>query len=703
MGKVRVYELAKELGTTSKKLIEVLAEMNVPIKNHMSALEEDIAQKLISVLTGQQETRKEQVQDGEEKTSKQAKKTVKKEKKEDVKKPADAAARKDSEVPVTGRKARKAYLREKILAEKKNKKKEIVLEGRVTVGEMALKLKVAPTEILTMLLDLGVVSNINQELSPDAIDLLADEFGVDVVYQHDPEEEELINYEDKTKDEDHITRFPVVTVLGHVDHGKTSLLDYIRKSDVTAGEAGGITQHIGAYKVYAGDKGIVFLDTPGHEAFTSMRARGAQATDIAVLVVAADDGIMPQTVEAVNHVKAAGVSLIVAINKIDKPNANPDRVKQQLAELDLVPEEWGGDTICVPVSALKGEGIDELLEMILLVSEMNDFKTNPNRLARGIVIEAKLDKGRGPVATVLIQDGILKTASPIVCGSVRGKVRAMTNDRGEKIAEADSSMPVEIVGLNDVPQAGDRLQVVNDEKFARNLSEKRSQRVKEAARQTPRVSLEDLFDQIKKGEVKDLNLIIKGDVQGSVEALQDSLLKLSMEEVKIKIIHSGVGAITESDVMLATASNAAIIGFNVRPDIKVRKLAETEKVDVRSYRIIYEVIEAVKAAVTGMLDPEYEEVVQGVAEVRQVFKSSRIGTIAGSYITEGKILRNNKVRVIRDGQTVYEGKLSSLKRFKEDVKEVSSGYECGILVEGFNDIKEGDILEAYTLEEVKVI
>ncbi len=699
MGKVRVYELAKELGTTSKKLIEVLAEMNVPIKNHMSALEEDIAQKLISDLTGQKERGKEILVSG--KVEQEKKQTEKNGEKEVI--AIENVIEKEPDLPVSGRKARKTYIRDKILAEKKNKKKEIVLEGRITVGEMAIKLEVSPSEILTILLELGVVSSINKELTPDTIELLADEYGVDLVYRHDPEEVELINYENKTKDEELVTRFPVVTVLGHVDHGKTSLLDYMRKSNVTAGEAGGITQHIGAYKVYAGDKGVVFLDTPGHEAFTSMRARGAQATDIAILVVAADDGIMPQTIEAINHVKAAGVSLIVAINKIDKPNANVDRVKQQLAELELVPEEWGGDTICVPVSALKGEGIDELLEMILLVAEMNDFKTNPNRMARGVVIEAKLDKGRGPVATVLIQDGILKTSHPIVCGSVCGKVRAMTNDLGEKINEADSSMPVEIVGLNDVPQAGDLLQVVNDEKFARNLAEKRSQRLKEAARQTPRVSLEDLFDQIKKGEVKDLKLIIKGDVQGSVEALQDSLLKLSMEEVNIKIIHSGVGSINESDVMLAAASNAAIIGFNVRPDVKARKMSEIEKVDIRSYRIIYEVIEDVKAAVTGLLDPEYEEVIQGVAEVRQVFKSSRIGTIAGSYISEGKILRNYKIRVIRDGQTVHEGKIGSLKRFKEDVKEVSSGYECGILVEGFNDIKEGDLFEAYTLEEIKVI
>jgi translation initiation factor IF-2 len=715
VGKVRVYELAKELGTSSKKLMEVLEEMNVPIKNHMSALDEDVAQRLISVLTGQNEpvdsaktkapekkdvpvlAEKPKDKQAEKPAVKSAEKTADTEKKEEAVSPESSG---DGNIPVTGRKARKAYIKDKLLAEKELKKKEIVLEGRTTVGELAAKLEVSVGDVLTLLLDLGIVSNINQELPRETIELLAEEYETGVVYRQDPEEEELFKYE-ADEDAELASRFPVVAVLGHVDHGKTSLLDYIRQSNVTASEAGGITQHIGAYKVFAGDKGVVFLDTPGHEAFTSMRARGAQATDIAVLVVAADDGVMPQTVEAINHVKAAGVNIIVALNKIDKPNANPDRVKQQLSDMGLVPEEWGGDTICVPVSALKGDGIDDLLEMILLVAEIHNYKTDPHRPARGIVIEAKLDKGRGPVATVLIQDGTLKIAQPIICGSVYGKVRAMTNDTGEKIMEADSSVPVEIVGLNDVPQAGDKMQAVNDEKFARNLAEKRARKIKEASRQTPRINLEDLFDQIKMGEVKDLNLIIKGDVQGSVEALQDSLLKLSLEEVKIKIIHSGVGSVNESDIMLATASNAAIIGFNVRPDVNARKMAESENVDVRTYRVIYEVIEDVQAAVTGMLDPEYEEVIQGVAEVRQVFKSSKIGSIAGSYVTEGKIMRNYKIRVVRDGQTIHEGKIGSLKRFKEDVREVQNGYECGILVDGYNDIKEGDVFEAFTLEEVK--
>ncbi|MFY9113863.1 MAG: translation initiation factor IF-2, partial [Dethiobacteria bacterium] len=594
-----------------------------------------------------------------------------------------------------------AYVKEKAREEKKERKKQVIIEGHTTVGEFAAKIGAYPEDVLKLLLELGIILNINKELAPDVMELVAAEYDVEIIYKRNPEEEELFNYEEDMADGELTTRFPVVAVLGHVDHGKTSLLDYIRQSNVTAREAGGITQHIGAYKVYAGDKGVLFLDTPGHEAFTSMRARGAQATDIAVLVVAADDGVMPQTVEAINHAKASDVQIIVAINKIDKPDANPEKVKQQLSEYGLIPEEWGGDTIFVPVSAIRGDGINELLEMILLVAEINNLKTNPHRPARGIVIEAKLDKGRGPVATILIQDGTLKITQPVICGSVYGKIRAMANDRGEKIMEADSSVPVEIVGLNDVPQAGDTLQAVNDDKFARQLAGKRLRRMKEAAKLTPRLSLDDLFEQIKKGEVKDLNLIIKGDTQGSVEALEDSLLKLSLEEVKIKIIHSGVGAINESDVMLAAASNAAIVGFNVRPDINARKMAETEKVDIRSYRIIYEAIEDMQNAITGMLDPVYEEVVQGAAEVRQIFKSSRFGTIAGSYISDGKILRNYKIRVIRNGQIVHEGKIGSLKRFKEDVKEVSSGYECGILVEDFNDIKEGDILEAYTLEETK--
>ncbi len=701
MKKMRVYELARELGTTSKKLIEVLKDMNIPIKNHMSSLDEDTAKKLISVLTGQQKDQEEEsIKKGEENMpSTEEKDTV-----ETAKTSSGVEVQdKDSDTRTLGRKARKASM-EKARKETKEEKKKIVLEGNVSVNELASKLEDSSTNVLSILMDLGIHSHINQDLSPDVIELVASEYDVEVSYERDMEEEKLGDAESEEESEEEKTpRYPVVAVLGHVDHGKTSLLDYIRKSNVTDSEAGGITQHIGAYRVLINDNGIIFLDTPGHEAFTSMRARGAQATDIAIIVVAANDGIMPQTVEAINHVKAAGVNIIVAINKIDKKNANIERVKQQLADQGLIPEEWGGDTICVPVCALSGEGIDELLEMIVLVAEMNEYKTNLHKTAKGIVIESNLDKGKGPLATVLIQNGTLKIGDPVVCGHTHGRIRAMVDDRGENIKEADACTPVKIVGLNNVPQAGDQMYKVNDEKFARHLAEKRAQKHKEKSRQASPVSFDDLFEQITKGEVKELNLIIKGDVHGSVEALQDSLMKLSIEEVKIKIIHSGVGAVTESDVMLAAASNAAIIGFNVRPDAKARKMAETENVDIRSYRVIYEVIEDVKAAVTGMLDPEYKEVVQGVAEVRQIFKSSRVGNIAGSYISEGKISRNSSIRVIRDGQTLKEGKIASLKRFKEDVKEVSSGYECGILIDNFNDFKEGDILEAYTMEEVKII
>jgi len=707
--KVRVHELAKELGTTSKRLIQVLEEMEVPIKNHMSTVDEDTAQKVISQLTGKKEDKKEATtkEKEEEKKEKQKSDKTQKHKIEQAPQAETSTAVKGAVKGATtsGKKYKKSQARKKRQKseEEETSSRKVVLEGRITVGEFASKLEDSSANVLALLLDLGIVSNINQELSHEVIELLADEYGVEIIYKKDPAEEELSGYDEDTDEEELEERHPVVTVLGHVDHGKTSLLDHIRKSNVTESEAGGITQHIGAYTVYNDDRGIVFLDTPGHEAFTAMRARGAQATDIAILVVAADDGVMPQTVEAINHVKAAEVNLIVAINKIDKKNANVERVKQQLTEQGLIPEEWGGDTICVPVSSLTGEGIDELLEMITLLAELNDYKTNPYKLAKGIVIEAKLDKGRGPVATILVQDGKLKVGEPVLCGTVYGKIRAMINENGERVSEADSRTPVEIVGLSDVPEAGDRVQVVSDEKFARNLAEKRSDKVKEAARQTQRVTFDDLFDQIKKGEVKDLNLIIKGDVQGSLEALQDSLMKLSIEEVKIKIIHSGVGAITESDVMLAAASNAAIIGFNVRPDIKARKMAENEKVDIRCYRVIYEVLEDVKAAISGMLEPEYEEVVQGVAEVRQVFKSSKVGNIAGCYVTDGRILRNSNIRVIRDGKTVHEGKISSLKRYKDDVKEVATGYECGILVENFNDVQEGDLLESYTMEEVKPV
>lgn len=691
MSKVRVYELAKELGTTSKKLIEVMEGMDISVNNHMSTLTDEEAKKVMSILTGQ--AGKIPSKDGPEEV-------VKKEEK-----PAPAPKKKkekpvEEEKAAPSRKARKAIQEEKRAAALKAKKPKIRLEGQVTIAELAGHFDLEPAELITYLMEMGVMASINQPLSADSVELLAEEYGFDIDFVEDPVEEELLAGADED-DKNEVLRKPVVTVLGHVDHGKTSLLDTIRSAKVTDDEVGGITQHIGAYQVEVNNKKIVFLDTPGHEAFTAMRARGAQVTDIAILVVAADDGVMPQTIEAINHVKAAQVPILVAINKIDKADANPDRVKQQLSEHGLVSEEWGGDTIFVPVSAIRGDGIEELLEMVLLLAEVGELKASPERTARGTVIEAKLDRGRGPVATILIQDGTLRVGESLICGSIAGRVRAMINDRGERIEVAGPSTPVEIQGLNEVPLAGDRFQVVADEKVARQVAAKRAFKLKEVSRRVQRVTLDDLFMQIQEGEVKDLNLILKADVQGSVEAVQDALAKLSLEEVQIKIIHTGVGAINESDIMLASASNAIVIGFNVRPDSNARKLAEQDQVDVRLYRIIYEAIEDIKAAVTGLLKPIMKEVILGQAEVRQLFKVSRLGSIAGSYVIEGKITRNAKVRVIRDGTVVLDnGSIDSLKRFKDDVREVQTGYECGILIENFNDLHEGDIVEAYVMEQV---
>ncbi len=700
MAKVRVYELAKELGTTSKKLIDVMESMDIKVNNHMSTLTDDEAKRIMAVLTGQSEEKPPQ------EPAKAATKPEKSAKKEAAK-PETAATvdkkkekKKPDEQPEPSRKARKVLQEEKRAALLKEKRPKMKLEGQISVGELAGRLEVTPAQLIGYLMEMGVMANINQPLTPDTVELVAEEYGYDFEYIEDPVEEELLTIvgDDQKKE---ILRKPVVTVLGHVDHGKTSLLDAIRNANVTAGEFGGITQHIGAYQVKVNDKKVVFLDTPGHEAFTAMRARGAQVTDIAVLVVAADDGVMPQTIEAINHAKAARVPVLVAINKIDKPDANPDRIKQQLSEHGLVAEEWGGDTIFVQVSAIRGDGLEELLEMILLLSEVAELKASPERSGKGTVIEAKLDRGRGPVATVLVQDGTLRVGDSIICGSIAGKVRAMQNDRGERVKTAGPSTPVEIVGLSEVPMAGDIFQVVSDDRIARQVAEKRTVKIKEATRHVQRVTLDDLFKQIQEGEVKDLNLILKGDVHGSVEALQDALYKLSLEEVQIKIIHSGVGAISESDVMLAAASNAIVIGFNIRPDNNARKLAEQDQVDIRLYRVIYEAIEDIKAAVTGMLKPIMKEVILGQAEVRQLFKVSRLGSIAGSHVIEGKITRNAIIRVIRDGMVVLEnGKIDSLKRFKDDVKEVLTGYECGILIENFNDLHEGDIVEAYSMEQV---
>jgi translation initiation factor IF-2 len=578
---------------------------------------------------------------------------------------------------------------------------KIVFTESLTVGELAKKLHKESSEIIKKLLFLGIMANINKELDADTITLICSEYGVEV------EEKILINeleFETIEEIDDPATlqeRPPVVTIMGHVDHGKTTLLDAFRESSVVSSEAGGITQHIGAYQVEINNKKISFLDTPGHAAFTTMRARGAQVTDITILVVAADDGVMPQTVEAVNHAKAANVPIIVAVNKMDKPDANPDRVMQELTEHGLVAEAWGGETIFVNVSALKKQGLDELLEMILLVAEVQEYKANPNKRARGTVIEAELDRGRGPVATVLVQHGTLKVGDPIVVGSTFGKVRAMVNDKGRRIKEAGPSTPVEITGLNDVPQAGDQFMVFEDEKKARSIGEKRAVKRRETElRASARVSLDDLFNQIKEGDIKEVNVIIKGDVQGSVEALRGSLEKIEVEGARVRIIHSGVGAITESDVILASASNAIIIGFNVRPDANAKVTADQQNVDIRLHRIIYKVMEEIEAAMKGLLEPVYQEKIIGQVEVRQVFKVSKVGNIAGCYVTEGKVTRDSGVRVIRDGVVIFEGKLDTLKRFKDDVKEVAQGYECGITIERYNDVKEGDIIEAFIMEEV---
>ena len=579
-------------------------------------------------------------------------------------------------------------------------KHHVVLEDSITVQDLAGQLGKKATDVIMKLMTMGVMATINQELDVDTATIIAEEFGATVEVKVSKEEELFTDIEDAPEDLQH--RPPVVTIMGHVDHGKTSLLDMIRSTHVTSTEAGGITQHIGAYQVETHGQKITFLDTPGHEAFTAMRARGAQITDIAILVVAADDGVMPQTIEAIDHAKAAKVPIIVAVNKIDKPEADPERIKQELTNYGLVPEEWGGDTIMVPVSAKKGVGIDDLLDMILLVAEMAELKANPNRNAKGKVIESKLDKGRGPVATLLVQAGTLHVGDFLIVGTTQGRIRAMFDYKGRSLKTAGPSMPVEILGLNEVPEAGDDYIAVDNEKLAKQVADKRQKEKhqQEIARNT-KVSLEDLFAQIKEGEIKELNIVLKADVQGSIEAIRQSLEKLGNDEVRVNIIRTAVGGIREADVMLAAASNALIIGFNVRPDANARKLAEKEEIQINTYRVIYEAIEDVKAALSGMLDPDIKEVELGQAEIRSIFKVPKVGAVAGCYITEGKFTRAARVRVVRDGVVIHEGNLASLKRFKDDVKEVASGFECGLSIERFNDIKEGDILEAYTFEEVK--
>ncbi len=672
MTKIRIYELAKELEMSSKELIQKIEELNIDVSSHMSSIEGEEAELIKEII---EEEKKEPKKESKHKNKQEPKKEeiIKIEKEETLIKP-------------------------------EGNEEVIEIENNIIVKDLADKIGVNASQVITKLIGLGVMVNQNQSIDFDIASIVADEFGVTVTAKEEDIEEEIdefdLDFEDKS--EDLKPRPPVVTVMGHVDHGKTSLLDAIRKTSVTKQEAGGITQHIGAYTINVNNKKVVFLDTPGHEAFTSMRARGAQVTDIAILVVAADDGVMPQTIEAINHAKAAEVPIIVAINKIDKPTANIDRIKQELTEYGLIPEDWGGDTITVPVSALNHEGIDELLEMVLLVAEMQELKANPNRNAIGTIVEAQLDKGKGPLATVLLQKGTLHVGDMVVSGTSSGRVRAMLDDKGKRVKKAGPSIPVVILGLSEVPNSGDLLYAVEDEKTGRAYAEKKRDVIREEQmKSNQKVSLEDLFEKIKLGEIKDLNIIIKADVRGSIEALKQSLEKLDTEEVQTNVIHGGVGGITESDIMLASASNAIVIGFNVRPNLNALDVAKREKVDVRTYRVIYEAIEDVQAAIKGMHAPTIVEEVIGRAQVRATFKVPNAGTVAGIYVLNGKLTRNGKVRLLRDVVVIFEGGVSSLKRFKDDAKEVLAGYEAGLGLENYNDIREGDVLEAYILKEVE--
>ncbi len=652
MGKIRIYQLAKELDIKSNELVDMLKELGIEAKSHMSTLEEETAKLVKEMLAG-----------------------------------GEGKAQKEQE--------------EEITAEK------IVVNPPVNVKNIGEAMEVNPNKIIKQLIENGVMVNLTQNLTGDSLAEVEKILDIKVEAKEEekkaqpvkPKKEER---KKKKKEKDLVNRPPVVTIMGHVDHGKTQLLDVIREANVVASEAGGITQHIGAYQVDINGRKITFLDTPGHEAFTAMRARGAHVTDIAILVIAADDGIMPQTVEAINHAQDAGIPIIIAINKIDKENANPERVKQQLTEYHLVPEEWGGETVCVEISALQKTNIEELLEMILLVAEMEDIKADPKEKASGVIIEAQLDKGRGPVATVLIKDGTMRVGDAIMAGSTYGRVRAMINDKGERVKKAGPAMPVEVLGLSDVPVAGDLLESVKSEKEAKKIAEERRERKRELELTSDRpANLEQFFARMQDEEVKELKIIIKGDVQGSVEALKDSLNQIKSDDINLNIIHTGAGAISENDVILASASKAIIIGFNVRPDSRAKRIADQEGVDIRTYRIIYQVIDDVKKALEGLLDPEIREKVLGRAEVRDTFRVPKAGTIAGLYVTDGKITRNSKVRVLRDGVVIHEGSIGSLKRFQDDVREVEANYECGLNVEGFQDVKVGDIIEAFVLEEIK--
>lgn len=687
MSKIRVYELAKELEITSKELIAILKdEFGIEVKNHMSVVEEEDA-ALIKELLGDEKKEPETATEGK------TEKSIVDEYEEILEEEVVNLAKKK-------KKSKRELAQEKIDAEKANEVTGIEIGEFITVKEFAEKLNKPVAEVIKALIFTGIMAGINQEIDYETAEKAAKSLEVDVVKAKDDSSGISDDDQEDALDVNMEKRPPIVTVMGHVDHGKTSLLDAIRKAKVTESEAGGITQHIGAYTVTLNGEKITFLDTPGHEAFTAMRARGAQATDIVILVVAADDGIMPQTIEAINHCKAAQVPIIVAINKIDVEGANVDRVKQELTEYGLVAEEWGGDTICVPVSAKQRIGIDDLLEMVLLTAEVEELKADPNRKAAGTVVESELDKGRGPVATLLVQKGTLNVGDSILVGTTYGRIRAMFDDKGKKINSAGPSIPVEILGLSEVPQAGDKFNEVKDEKTARGMAEARKIKEKSLQQSTMRVSLEDLYSQVKEGKIQELPIIIKADVQGSIEALKNSLEKLSTDEIKVRVIHGGVGAITETDISLAAASNAVVIGFNVRPDNNAQILAEKDNVYVKTYRIIYHAVDDIKAAMIGMLSPDIKEVIQGRVEIRQTYKVSAVGTIAGCYVLSGKITRNSQIRLLRDGVIIHEGLLASLKRFKDDVKEVKEGFECGLSLEKYNEIKEGDILEAFVMESV---
>ena len=715
LGKKRVYEYAKQMNMSSKEVLAILDKVNVKVRNHMSVMDEKMIGKVEEFLN---QVKKE---DRPNKTRTEPKQQKKEKSASSVRSKKPFRSKKGNRKQIHGKKQDRDHEkkgrhrdkqghRKKVESQNKTKErqqtpilpKKVEVSGPLTVGTFAKMIRREASEVIKKLINLGIMAAINQEIDVDTMTLIADEYGIQVVYKEEVDESVFEEIEEQDAPEDLTERPPVVTIMGHVDHGKTTLLDTIRESNVISSEAGGITQHIGAYQVEKNGKKITFLDTPGHAAFTTMRARGAKATDITVLVVAADDGVMPQTIEAINHSKAADVPIVVAVNKMDKPEANPDRVMQQLTEHGIIPEDWGGENIFVPVSALKGDGIDDLLEMILLQAEILELKANPDKRARGVVIEAELDKSRGAVATVLVQNGTLRVGDGIVVGTQYGKVRAMINDRGRRVKEAPPSTPVEILGLSGVPKAGEPFMVFEDEKKAKAIAQKRSERELEKERkQRSKVTLDDLFSKIQEGDMKELNVIIKADVQGSAEAMKSSFEKIDIEGVRVKIIHSGVGAVTESDVIFASASNAIIVGFNVRPEPNARKLAEREHVDIRLHRVIYKAIDEIEAAMKGLLDPEYEEKIVGTLEVRQTFKISKVGTIAGCYVQEGKVVRNSNVHVIRNGIVIHEGKLDTLKRYKDDVREVTQGYECGLTIENYNDIKEGDLIEVYVVEEVE--